>query len=292
MLRCVNHCHANMKPTYKFNILRAAAACSLLSGVSAQGALILTYDATSLALGAGAGQAWAPTGTAPTAGPTTTLASGTVIDTTSSSSIFTQAISGGNSSNDVTTFNTLANNNDFSYEFWIRPADLLGDHNIFEVGGFTVGTSITIEDDTIQATVRENGTSNTVSHTLSSLPSDFIQVLAVVDMGATNDNATLDDTLTLYIDGMSVSTLTGAFGATVGGNAGNFGNTDTNIGRPDAPFSNPHAAYDGEIALARMYDNALTPAEVLLAFNSTVPEPSSALLLGLSLLGFTARRKR
>lgn len=270
-----------------------AAASLLVLATNAQGSLVLTYDAAALTAGAASGQSWDPTGSADITGYTTALASGSVNDTSLSSSFFSQALSGGNSTaNTVTNFAAIANNLDFSYEFWIRPSDLTGDHNIFETGGATVGTSITISGANIQATVRENATSNTVSHSLGVLPTEFIQVVATVNMGATGGNVVADDILTLFINGMQEATITAPFGSTVGANNGNFGGIDTNIARATG-FANPHAAFDGEIALANFYDTALTPAEVLTNYNNiAVPEPSSLVLLGLGMAAMTTRRKR
>lgn len=265
----------------------------LVLATFAQGALILTYDAAALNPGTASGQSWDPTGSADIVGFTTPFASGTVIDTSQNSSFFSQAVSAGNSNaNSITSFISFANNVDFSYEFWIRPSNLTDDHNIFETGGATIGTSITISGADIQATIRENNTANTVSHSLGLLPSEFIHIVATVDVGATAGNTVADDTLTLFINGVQQDTITAPFGGTVGGNTGNFGGTDENIARPTG-FANPHVAFDGEIALANFYDTALTPTEVLANYNNiAVPEPSSLGLLSLALATMTSRRNR
>jgi hypothetical protein len=283
---------AKIQPTnsnnpMKSRLLPLISACVL---PNAHGALVLTYDAADLSPGSAVGQSWDPTGTADDAGFTAGFASGTVAAATGSA-YFSQTLSGANTAaNSITSFQSLANNNDFSYELWIRPADLSGDHNLFETGGATIGTSLTISDNAIQFTVRENAVSNTVSSTLASLSGEFIQVLGVVVMGAANDNTTSDDTLTLYINGVSVDTNTFALGSTVGANAGHFGFNDTNIARP-AGFANPHSNYDGELALARFYDTALDSTEVTAIFNA-IPEPSVAILGAFGMLGLFRRRRQ
>ena len=128
-----------MKPKFVSILLALAAS-------AADGALVLTYDAASLSPGSAVGQSWDPTGTADDPGYTAGFEPGNVVNTTGS--LFARAISGGNTGN-IQSFQSIANNADFSCELWIRPADLSGDHNLFETGGVTIGISLTISDGTL-----------------------------------------------------------------------------------------------------------------------------------------------
>lgn len=244
---------------------------------------IITYDATSLTTGTAVGQTWTPTGTGVAAGNSTKFSSGTVIDS-DTGSYFSQVISGGNSSDDITDIPGAFSAVDFTYEFWIRPADLTGVHNIFEIGGFTTGTAMTMSDANLQFTIRASGLEvDTVTHTLGSVPNDFIQVVGVVDV--------TNDIMSLYVDGTLVDSSSVLISSTIGGNSGGFGGTPGNIARPDGGW-NP-TAYDGQLALARFYDAALTETQISNLYTAVVPEPGTvALLYGVFVFTAVVLRRR
>ncbi len=177
-------------------------------------------------------------------------------------------------------------NEDVSLELWFRPNDLSGGQQVlFETGGGVDGLSILLNDDVLSLRVKDGGNDLTLSHTLPSAPSDFVQVAITL---------ALDSTAELWVDGVleqsgsasGINDWTGSNGSGIGSRNGNVGG---NIGGD----LNAYGSFQGEIALFRFYRNqVLTGAQVQQNFDAiATPEPGTAVLVALGLAGLAARRR-
>lgn len=242
----------------------------VLVGMAAQASVVLEFDANDLALTSDANAtSWAPSVNSNTGSDSMNMTLGTGSSVvTPASSYFTRAVENPN----VMGMKTLdahsaasGGTHDFSFEVWVKMADLTGSHILFETGGNTIGTSITMTDNVLDFRVNNSGSAvGAASSTLAALPSDFIQVVGVLDVS---------DSLSLYVNGTLAQTVTGITIADwAGANEGQLGGTDVNVAKP-AGFE--PTVFDGQVALARFYNSALTVSEVETLYTSTIPEPAT-----------------
>ena len=168
----------------------------------------------------------------------------------------------------------------FSVEALIRPDDHVGPEPIWGSGGNGTGSSLILIDDQLIFTI---GNSAQVAQAIATIPpnaiagGDYVHVLGTFDIAA--------DVISLYLNGNLVDTggavnvLTGGAGnvtdwsgsddeglgrsqGTTGGDIniapflGSFGTTDI----PD--FNEANDRFDGEISIVRVYNSALTEAEI------------------------------
>lgn len=167
-----------------------------------------------------------------------------------------------------------------SFEIWMR-TNIWGPNastrlTVFETGANN-GLAITIPGnrDKINVNISTSGTPQLVYDVvanpdnvpgLSDPTTDFIQFVVTADSG----NGSV-----LYINGQQVDTGSSASGWN-GGNPAGLGIQNDNSTISGDPF-------EGEIAIFRVYDDILTPAEVLQNYNAmVVPEPAAfvSFLLG------------
>lgn len=202
---------------------------------------------------------------------------------------------------DGTDFATLGNgnmealpgnptNNSASFEIWFRPTDLVGQEVLWEVGGDTDGASFTLNNDVLQFAAKDNANTAGDAASLAGLE-DFIQAVGVVDLE--------NDLVTLFVNGQEVSNLgANAFagGDWAGSNVSGLGGADGQTGANGGLFGAlaGYGNFDGKIAIARFYEEALTAADVaaLFAQNQAVPEPATMTLLGLAGAALIRRRRR
>jgi hypothetical protein len=242
----------------------------MLACAAAQAAVVLEFDANDLALSSDANATtWVPSVNSSTGTDSMnmTLGEGSSV-VTPVSSYFTRAVESPNvemmkSLNYHTA--TSGATVDFSFEIWVKISDLTGSHILFETGGSTYGTALTITDNTLDFRVNASGaTVGSTSSTLAALPSDFIQIVGVTDV---------TDSLSLYVNGSLAQTVTGlTITDWAGANEGQLGGREGNVAKA-ADFV--PTVFDGQVALARFYDTALTSSDVETLYTSTIPEPAT-----------------
>ncbi|MCP4389991.1 MAG: LamG domain-containing protein, partial [Gammaproteobacteria bacterium] len=156
-------------------------------------------------------------------------------------------------------------NSSASFEIWLRPADLADSDVVFETGGGTDGTSFTITDvngnglaDDIRFTVKDSATTVTVSANLGQLlgnvTAEFFQVVGVYDRtpGGTTD------AVRLYVNGVLVAEDLSAVALDDWAGGGDTGLARANGGMNVGGMT----AFEGEIAILRFYEKAMSASEV------------------------------
>ncbi len=188
-----------------------------------------------------------------------------------------------------------------TFEFWIRPdalgLDDVGNEMLFESGGTTSGVHLALlaADGSVDLRFRtRKGNSNVGNSTIvmsladDALLRDFIQIVGVVDPASSSDK------MRLYVNGGPA--LGGLLDTINGYAAWQDGNNPSGLGRINGALGGSggesFGAFDGEIAILRIYDEALSDAEVAEAFLRVHPEPATLTLVALGGLGLLARRRR
>jgi VCBS repeat-containing protein len=160
---------------------------------------------------------------------------------------------GGGTMASITDLPNEQSSNPASFELWLRPTFDVDKDILFETGGSVVGTSLSLEGQTLRFKVSDNGVSKVLTATID--PSDFSQVVGIIDPGL--------GSLSLYVNGqiVAVAVNTGLHDWADGGGSG-LGrvNGSTNI--------SGGTNFEGEIALFRFYESALTSQQVLNNYDS------------------------
>ena len=179
--------------------------------------------------------------------------------------------SGTNSGATMPSFEGIAGdptNNSASFEVWFR-TDVLttssGQHIIFETGGVNTGLSIYLDNTFVNFAVRTNGaTADEVSVNLAPLfptpTAEFIQLVGVIDQS--------NNQMKLYINGAlhATKSFTGSNGTDWNGPDGaGLGRVFTDVSTGPAAGS---GNLDGDIAIFRFYERALTAAEATTNFSA------------------------
>ncbi|MDA1017307.1 MAG: hypothetical protein O3A00_22975, partial [Planctomycetota bacterium] len=165
---------------------------------------------------------------------------------------------------------------DVTFEIWFKPDSLTnGDQILFETGGTQFGFSFYIlNGDTLRVSVSSNSSADGfgIETPLAGLPSDFIQAIATLTIGPGTDT----DTLRLYINGSEVGTspVTGTnINDWTGTSFPGIGGGDISIGGSGADgVTLPNSSFKGEIAIVRLYNQALSGAEIASNFTAVTGE--------------------
>ncbi|BCX46797.1 hypothetical protein HAHE_07050 [Haloferula helveola] len=193
----------------------------------------------------------------------------------------------GQSWKDVTgTFTSFQDisDDDATVEIWFQPTPLTtGRQLLMESGGNGNGMSIVYNADTAEVDfIIDGGNDNDDNIQVSAtgiVPGEFNQLIAIYD----KDSPTVEDTLTLYLNGDPTS-FNGAANASetnLGGTTDNFsGSNGSGIGAVNSgealelSFGLPgfpptvSAAFEGQISIMRVYDRKLSIAEVEANFDA------------------------
>ncbi|WOO43268.1 LamG-like jellyroll fold domain-containing protein [Rubellicoccus peritrichatus] len=192
-----------------------------------------------------------------------------------------------------------------TYEMWVRPTAIpVGDRQILlELGSSFRGLSISLDTDGSVLGLVKNGSANTspnivvnTSDITSTLTAgEFVQVVFRFD----NDTINTESTGSFFINGVSNGATTIASDLTfqandvsgLGREFSQTGGTQRDSGTyARSTFTN----YDGQYALVRIYDNALSDADILANYNAiAIPEPSTyAMIFSGLMLGLVMIRRR
>ncbi|GAA5479049.1 LamG-like jellyroll fold domain-containing protein [Haloferula helveola] len=188
--------------------------------------------------------------------------------------------------NPVGTFTSFQpiSDNDATVEIWFQPTPLTtGRQMLMESGGSGNGMAIVYNADTAEVDFIIDGgddTNNNIQVSATGIvPGEFNQLIAIYD----KDSPTVEDTLTLYLNGdpVAFSGVADASDTNAGGTTNNFSGSDgSGIGAKNASealqnsFGLPgfppgaSAAFEGQISIVRVYDRKLSIAEVEANFDA------------------------
>ena len=178
-------------------------------------------------------------------------------------------------------------NENMSLELWFRPASLSGGQQVlFETGGNQDGLALLLNNNTLTLRAKDSGTIISTSTTLAANAGEFYQAAITIS---------LNGTASLYVDGIfQSSTPAAGLSDWSNGNGAGIGTRVGQLGSNSGSALNGYGDFIGEIALMRFYrDQVLSPLEVTQNFNAVAtPEPGTAVLVALGLVGLAARRRR
>ena len=179
----------------------------------------------------------------------------------------------GSSGGTMRSFNELspdASTSAATFEFWIRPTNVVGDHVLFETGGGKYGTTMLVNASGVSMVVKSNLVSATVSSTTLST-AEFSHVVGVYDKD--NGGNGIPDVY-LYVNGILADSVMDVSGLSdwAGGNDSGLG-----IVNSKSNESVTHN-FEGDMYQFNFYRSALSASEVSDLFeseNGGTPPPSN-----------------
>jgi len=193
--------------------------------------------------------------------------------------------------NGVNSSTEFGGTGDVSFEIILRVDDLSGTEMIWEVGGSGSGSSLLIDDSTLQLSSQTGSSANRMT-VQTTLDNDHVGSWLHI-VGVITESGAGDDTLELFVNGQSAgsdSIADDSFTNWAGNSPWGLGTIGNNYG--GEPASTTPANFTGDIALFNHYAIALSSAQVLdQARSFGIPTPA-ALPAGLALLGMVALKRR
>ena len=166
----------------------------------------------------------------------------------------------------IDDFDSAATRASASFEFWVRPTELSGEHILFETGATSYGLSVTVSSGEIQLAVIDIGASESLSNVIaqkSISTEEFSHIVAVVDYQSNQ--------LSIYINGQLAAQAVNYSSDWAGGNNSGLGRTESKVNRSGlSPFT-------GEMHMFSFYKKALSSSEVSQLFLSKVNLPDVVL---------------
>ncbi|MGB7393864.1 MAG: LamG-like jellyroll fold domain-containing protein [Pricia sp.] len=146
----------------------------------------------------------------------------------------------------------------FSYSFWVKPANLTGTQTLMEEGGSGTGITIRLNGNTLESAIREGGGGSQVSTSSFTFPIDD----QWHHIGITYANGAV----TLYFDGTASNTLNTGFGSLANhGDGQHFGRTEGS----DAFGEGTGNYFEGLMDELVHYPIALSAAQMTAMYNGT-----------------------
>ncbi|WP_373518219.1 LamG-like jellyroll fold domain-containing protein [Pricia sp.] len=146
----------------------------------------------------------------------------------------------------------------FSYSFWVKPADFLGIQTLMEEGGSGTGIAIRLNGNVLESAVREGGAGSQVGTSNFTFPNDGNWH----HIGLTYANGAV----IMYLDGVSSTSLNTGFGSLAAhGDGQHFGRTEGS----DAFGSGAGNYFEGLMDELVHYPIALSTAQMAAMYNGT-----------------------
>jgi len=166
-------------------------------------------------------------------------------------------------------------NSPAAFEMWVNPDTTSGNQVLFETGGNTRGASMLLEGTTAQFNTIGSGggggSQRQAIHDLGSTPSDFTQLVGVVDFAKGQTRLYVDGQLETAVGGTSRWDL-GTDGAGLGQVDGNGAGIGGLTGGQEGSFGTGSSVrFDGKMGRVRFYSGETTALDVYNAYVDLAP---------------------
>ncbi len=179
----------------------------------------------------------------------------------------------GGNADSVTFLSPTLDTSDVTLELWVKPDAVSGTEMLYETGATGDGLGIAIHDNSVYLGVKDSALDGLISVSLAEIDiTEFFQITA------TGEDTGGGMTWTLYVKGIDNGTGSGTAGELfeassstgeiagfsdfAGGNGSGLGRDNGGNALSSIGGEPSYANYNGEIAIFRLYDTALSAAEV------------------------------